>query len=621
MKFCFILIHCLYAFAYSAETQRIQIPAGGFPSSEWQPRPEINVEDNPRISITLAGHKKAIECSLDSVKKIYICPETKMLVKSSSFGFSVLSKDENNSPKLENPISVKAGEKILYNEPEMKIGFGGNYGNENYTPPPPDLSEKTSKEIMIISGFFQSFGEPKEPIKGSDAFEKIAGDYYKKKQELQNIANTIFQEKNYQVELANGQNVNCTREKVRELTADQKVYEKKTGENLNCSAYKCDDIVVDGKKYQTSMLYKSSIGSFATTSFHLTSKEGRGPNTIIRKIKSPNSPIPLKDNSRFLDSPPMPFTPMGYPGMQSLPNALPKQITEDAEMDLFRSPYFMSTLNEAENLCVDNLGVLESIKLAKDEALEKIANVELVQLISVINGGSLLGQYIDPNQAAQLGCYYGGLYLNEEAAKNLDKIKKNIYPDDHVDSTIDMDRATQLFNKAKGMTDIAWDYKPDGCYARAHLMARRFEAEGVRVDKVWIKGNLYVPEVNISWNFHVAPIVYVKDKNGMVKKMVIDPSLFDKPVTVEEWDKKMTKQTIMGKDGSSITAFPFPENAAAVERSALAFSSSDPYLPGDNINMSEEDKLQMANNTMAQYKMVGKGDDRGIYNYPGMQRP
>lgn len=620
MKFCFILIHCLYAFAYSAETRGIQIPSGGFPSPEWQPRPEINAEDNPRISITLEGHKKAIDCSLDSVKKIYICPETKMLVKSSPFGFSVLSKDESNSPKLENPTSVKAGEKILYNEPDMKVGLGRGYENANYIPPPPDLSIKTSKELMIITSFFELFDETKKSIKGSDAFEKIAGEYYKKKQELKDIGNTIFQEKNYQVELSNGQKVNCTRGKVRTLTAHEKAFEKKNGEDFNCSAYKCDDIVVDGKKYQTSMLYKSSIGSFATTSFHLTSREGRGPNAFIRTIKSPNSSIPLKDNSRFLDTPPIPFTPMGYPGMQSLPNALPKQITEDAEMDLFRSPYFMNTLGEAENLCADDLGVLEKIKLAKYEALEKIANLELVQLISIINGGSLLGQYIDPNQAAQLGCYYGGLYLNEEAAKNLDKIKKNIYPDDHVDSTIDMDRATQLFNKAKGMTDIAWDYKPDGCYARAHLMARRFEAEGVRVDKVWIKGNLYVPEVNISWNFHVAPIVYVKDKNGMVKKMVIDPSLFDKPVTVEEWDKKMNKQTIKGKDGSSITAFPFPENAAAVERSALAFSSSDPYLPGDNINMSEEDKLQMANETMANYKMVG-GDDRGIYNYPGMPQP
>lgn len=617
MKFCLILIHCLYNFAYSAETADIQIPSGGFPSDQWQPRPQVNVEDNPKISITLQGHKKAIDCSLDAVKKIYICPETKMLVRSSPFGFSVLSKDESNSPKLENPTSVKAGEKILYSEP-VSGAFAGSYGN--YKPLTLDLSEKTSKELMIIDSFFESYGKPKESTKGSDTFEKIAGDYYKKKQELQNLANTIFQENSYQVELANGQKVNCTRGKVRELTAQEKQYEKNSGQDLNCSAYKCDDIIVDGKTYQTSMLYKSSLGSFATTSFHLTSKEGRGPSTIIRTIKSPNSPIPLKDNSRFLDAPPLPFTPMGYPGMQTLPDALPKQITQDSEMDLFRSPYFMSTLGEAENLCADDYGVLEKIKLAKYEALEKIANLELVQLISVINGGSLLGQYIDPNQAAQLGCYYGGLYLNEEAAKNLDKIKKNIYPDDHVDSTIDMDRATQLFNKAKGMTDIAWDYKPDGCYARAHLMARRFEAEGVRVDKVWIKGNLYVPEVNISWNFHVAPIVYVKDKNGMVKKMVIDPSLFDKPVTVEEWDKKMTKQTIGSQNGSSITAFPFPENAAAVERSALAFSSSDPYLPGDNINMNEEDKLQMANETMANYKMIGGGNG-GIYNYPGMQQP
>jgi len=228
--------------------------------------------------------------------------------------------------------------------------------------------------------------------------------------------------------------------------------------------------------------------------------------------------------------------------------------------------------------------------------------MELAQFITVLSNGSLVGFYVDPNEAAKYGCVYGGLFLNNKAAENLDVIKKNIYPDQHIDKTISLNRATELFNKARAMDDIAWDYKQDGCYARAHLMARRFEEEGVRVDKVWIKGDLYVPESNIGWNFHVAPIVYVEDEKGVIKKMVIDPSLFDKPVTVEEWDQKMTKKT---KRGSVITAFPFPQNAALVERSALSFSSSDPYLPGENISMTEADKMKMAGETMKAYKAIG----------------
>jgi hypothetical protein len=111
------------------------------------------------------------------------------------------------------------------------------------------------------------------------------------------------------------------------------------------------------------------------------------------------------------------------------------------------------------------------------------------------------------------------------------------------------------------MDDIAWNYKQDGCYARAHLMARRFEAEGIRVDKAWIKGHLNIldPQNPISWNFHVAPLVYVQMPNGKMEKMVIDPSLFDKPITLDEWDKKMVKGT---HGESARTAFPFPVNSA-----------------------------------------------------------
>ncbi|MBY0413677.1 MAG: hypothetical protein K2Q18_05910, partial [Bdellovibrionales bacterium] len=118
---------------------------------------------------------------------------------------------------------------------------------------------------------------------------------------------------------------------------------------------------------------------------------------------------------------------------------------------------------------------------------------------------------------------------------------------------------------------------------------------------------LYVPESGIRWNFHVAPIVYVKDDHNNIQKMVIDPSLFDRPVSVAEWDAKMTKETARG---SVQTVFPFPENAALMERSAIAFSSSDPYKPRESVpeadeekmKENEKDKMEQANTTMAKYK-------------------
>ena len=151
------------------------------------------------------------------------------------------------------------------------------------------------------------------------------------------------------------------------------------------------------------------------------------------------------------------------------------------------------------------------------------------------------------------------------------------------------------------MDDIAWNYKYDGCYARAHIMARRFEAQGIRVDKAWIKGDLYVEDTDITWNYHVAPLLYVEDEKGKIQKMVIDPSIFDRPVTLEEWDNKIAKKT---KKGSVKTAFPFPQNASFYERSALAISNSDPYTPAENIDDTEETKMQHAKETMIQYLSV-----------------
>jgi hypothetical protein len=83
--------------------------------------------------------------------------------------------------------------------------------------------------------------------------------------------------------------------------------------------------------------------------------------------------------------------------------------------------------------------------------------------------------------------------------------------------------------------------------------------------------------------------------------MVIDPSLFDRPVTVEEWDKKISKKTVKG---SMVTGFPFPDNAAYYERSAIAFSSSDPYMPHDSLKLGEVDKLKAAAETMREYKTL-----------------
>jgi hypothetical protein len=67
-------------------------------------------------------------------------------------------------------------------------------------------------------------------------------------------------------------------------------------------------------------------------------------------------------------------------------------------------------------------------------------------------------------------------------------------------------------------------------------MYRLMMAAGVQPDKVWIYGSLKTPTTNnqdciVPWNWHVAPIVQVSG-SGI---QVIDPSLFNGPVTETTW--------------------------------------------------------------------------------------
>ena len=56
----------------------------------------------------------------------------------------------------------------------------------------------------------------------------------------------------------------------------------------------------------------------------------------------------------------------------------------------------------------------------------------------------------------------------------------------------------------------------------------------------------------MTWHYHVAPAVRVRGADGSVHDMVLDPSLFDRPATVEEWraaqhDTPETKDTAPGE--------------------------------------------------------------------------
>ena len=82
---------------------------------------------------------------------------------------------------------------------------------------------------------------------------------------------------------------------------------------------------------------------------------------------------------------------------------------------------------------------------------------------------------------------------------------------------------------------IPFNYPDDGCWGRAHEMCRLMIAAGITPDKVWIFGNLRAPSQNnpacqVLWGWHVAPTLSVG-----AQTYVIDPSLFNNPVTQATW--------------------------------------------------------------------------------------
>lgn len=87
---------------------------------------------------------------------------------------------------------------------------------------------------------------------------------------------------------------------------------------------------------------------------------------------------------------------------------------------------------------------------------------------------------------------------------------------------------------------IPFLYPDDGCWARAHEMCRLMIAQGAHPKKIWISGNLHTPTKNnpacfVNWGWHVAPTLCVRTRLFRYIEEVIDPSLFNGPVSEATW--------------------------------------------------------------------------------------
>lgn len=569
----------------------------------------FNLSYAEEVSISLSGIEKPLKCERENSINGYFClnGEKYLIVQDAGNTFWATGELEGAGKlrsytvdKITSSFSTEDSKKSQNTEDILFQRAPGPFDNmvwnnsEDRIKESESLKKQYMKMAMEISSLENNYirnrlGEPSLKFKNfiDQKLERL-------KNEKEKFLKYFESDKRV-VELASGEKVNCERlaEKKQKDEYDLK-REESTNEPVRCGVYSCGE---DKKGNKRLLLSHFSPQDEFTDMLYVT-KEGFFNGEKIRRVSAPTSEIPLVDNSKFLD--------LQKNGASNFYQFSKREISPQAyvpenlkdQSDFFNyvdnSNYNMY-LQDTRHHCEGKYN--ELIDQALESHNKKRTEAEIVQYITLVNE-QLESVFLPLSGLPDYACSKNGVYYNPDSY-NYQKLNA---PSAGA-REITLEKAHELFNYAKGMTDIAWNYKPDGCYARAHLMARRFEAIGVHVDKAWLKGDLTAPkssddEYQVRWGFHVAPIVYVKGEDGAMEKMVIDPSTFDGPVSLETWTQSLANSS----DKTEETSFPFPSNSLTYNRSSIAISNSDPYLPDDNVKMSEEDKNNEAIATMIEYK-------------------
>ena len=172
-------------------------------------------------------------------------------------------------------------------------------------------------------------------------------------------------------------------------------------------------------------------------------------------------------------------------------------------------------------------------------------------IVGGVIGGVVGGLATGGNPVGIIVGAIAGAGIGATVGHAIEESQKDSAPDVESEA-ISEEQAQQLFNDMAAQKDIAFKYPNDGCYARAHLMSERMQEQGITPGKVWNYASANFDPTNgtslrvntkydyedkgyVEWGYHVAPTVKVQRSDGTVEDMVIDPSLFDKPVTIAEW--------------------------------------------------------------------------------------
>jgi len=615
-----------------------------------------------RVQIKLGSFSRSLSCLKDEKAQGYVCKGEDgqpVLVSSSGvtgvggFNYTAISFNEKVPGVLRTHVveEIRENEKVIVSAtsgypgigsyggwggtspspPEGKVpsqagkisGTGGvpGYGEFSYTPPPPENTDNSLLSVYNdyrIASLFGAKPSDKLPApkagegalgngigtssawsipvrqRGGESFERTFEIFRKNYEEMRSQITSVLERSDFQLELSDGQKVACVKGKNRQLSDEEKERFSAFGAMVACQIMKCGPAKWEGKERNLVLLIPYSSGMEGLTSpmaLVASDSEGIVDTLKVRALRHSEPRYPLlalnPEYEKFSEDLAKKNAQSGFGSFTLAPPS-------KDDLSFLTHPMTKASIEQFKNTCAPNDSIVRFFDKHYLGLRNAVAQKELVQVIG--ESGQILNSRWELARVANRSCGNGTTIVDKSVLKpdSIQSFSENTKP-----RTITIEKAQGLFDQAKQMKDLAWNYKSDGCYARAHLMARRFESQGIEVGKVWISGTLQVPEENLAWNFHTAPVVYVEDQKGNVERYVIDPSLAKTAVTVSQWSSLM-KKGVIGPD--TYTSFPFPANAASFERTAIAFSSSKPYLPYDPLDKTEEQKMAEAMSIMKSYK-------------------
>jgi len=191
-------------------------------------------------------------------------------------------------------------------------------------------------------------------------------------------------------------------------------------------------------------------------------------------------------------------------------------------------------------------------------------------------------------------CYNTRMSLSDAFFKAADYMlgtgqRGNIFPKVEP-KPVRFDRALEIFDEIAAMGNIAFGFPDEGCFSRAHMMVRQLYEMGETPKKAWAfepeGGDLLVKLSNgkeITWWSHVAAALPVEMPDGKVLDLVYDPSMFNGPVTLQQWGKAMGAP---------------PHNLMFADAGRAARGQHGDYTPWNRTSRKTDD---LANDDMMEY--------------------